>query len=188
MPYPKPCPYEKIIITYAGIFRLPWKLIKAQCWQESEFNPNAKSKAGAQGLMQLMPKTDLAIDGDMDAFNPEGNIKDGIKYDREQFDHMAEIPDVCERLKFMLACYNVGRGYINCTMEIAYPHEMGKAMPKGHIGAEPGLWQTWEFTKQYLSHASCVDKNGNHPDHKQVIDYVHKIWANFIPDVFGMEE
>ena len=175
--------YDFLFQKYGKISRLPWKLIKSQAWQESKFNPNAFSRCGAKGLMQLMPKTDQAIDGHVDGFDPEGNIKDGVAYDRQEFDNFKEIPDLCERLKFMLASYNGGRGYINRALQLARLNELGDADLRN---ARPGLWQTWAFTSRSLADPNLIVA-GRHCDHKQITEYVEKIWSIFIPDVFEME-
>ena len=82
-------------------YNVPVKLLKAIAKAESDFNPNAVSKAGAQGIMQLMPGTAKEL-GVTDPFDPEQNIMGGSKY----------ISDLLKRyngdVKLALAAYNAG--------------------------------------------------------------------------------
>jgi Transglycosylase SLT domain len=72
-------PFQKIITKAARTYGIESALIKAIIFAESGNNPQAVSKKGAMGLMQLMPKTAEAM-GVEDGFDPEHNILGGVKY------------------------------------------------------------------------------------------------------------
>jgi soluble lytic murein transglycosylase-like protein len=168
--------FDGIIKKWSDRYQLPWRLIKAQVWQESDFNPQAVSSCGAMGLMQLMAPTarEMGLDSH-EIFDPEWNVQAGCKYDRLQYDHFPEIPDPEERLSFMLAAYNGGRGYINKAMELAYEGEFGETLSRSHNG-RPGGWQKWGRVAPFL-YASKV--NGRTPDANQIINYVESIWEKY---------
>ncbi|MBI1731326.1 MAG: transporter substrate-binding domain-containing protein [Gammaproteobacteria bacterium] len=100
-------PYDDIVQKYAAHYDFDWRLILAQMFQESNFDPNAESVAGASGLMQMLPGTAEFIGaGNLD--DPRDNIRAGLKYMdflRSQFEENLNLED---RTWFTLAAYNAG--------------------------------------------------------------------------------
>ena len=72
-------PYDELVKKYARQYGQDWRLITAQMYQESKFDPQATSWVGARGLMQIMPVTGHEL-GFTDLHDPEENIHAGVKY------------------------------------------------------------------------------------------------------------
>ncbi len=111
--------YDGIVKELAGEYGWDWRLISAIMFVESRFDPGAESWAGAQGLMQLMPKTarSLGVDNLKD---PKENVRGGIlmlNWLDEQL--MNSIPDSTERMNFVLASYNIGLGHVKDAQRLA---------------------------------------------------------------------
>jgi hypothetical protein len=78
---PEPAsPYELFIHEAAALYDVSADLVRAVIQTESNFNPRAKSGAGARGLMQLTPVTLREVKMKIDPFNPRENILAGTKY------------------------------------------------------------------------------------------------------------
>ncbi len=100
---------------------LPWEWFKAQAIAESALDPMAMSPAGAFGVMQLMPKTEMEIAKKLGVFPstaPHKNIRLGIAYDRRCWD-IFKAEHGIERVRFMLGAYNAGAGHIIKAQKIA---------------------------------------------------------------------
>jgi membrane-bound lytic murein transglycosylase F len=87
-------------------------LLASQAFQESRFKPEARSWAGATGLLQLMPRTAQAH-GVTNPRDPEDNVRGAVRFLQWLTAHWTKrIPDEGERLKFILASYNCGAGHV----------------------------------------------------------------------------
>lgn len=92
---------EDIYTEASQTYGVSADLLKAMTKQESNFNPNATSRSGAQGLMQLMPATAASL-GVTNAYDPYQNIMGGARYIRKMLDMYDG------DLSLALAAYNAG--------------------------------------------------------------------------------
>lgn len=164
--------YDAQFQKHARRIRWDWRLLAAQCYQESTFDPQARSWAGACGLMQIMPSTaDHLGLAHSDLFDVEKNIAAAVKYLEELDGHFADIPNRTERTKFMLAAYNGGFHHIRDAMALTQKH--GKDSRR------------WNDVSQYVLalaqpqyYTDPVVKNG-YMRGTETEDYVRKIMARW---------
>jgi len=118
-------PLIKIPNKYDKQFKASWarwmpghqyKWLKAQCWQESRFKPEAVSPAGAKGLCQFMPNTakevSKALNTRMNVYSPKWSIEAAAYYDHKLYHFWYSERPTKDRLFLMLASYNAGAGNI----------------------------------------------------------------------------
>lgn len=122
--------YDDLIKTYSKKIDWDWQLLASLIYQESHFSPTARSWAGANGFMQLIPATAKHYGLDTIDATAEQSLKAGTSFivdlDRYWRKH---IPDKKERIKFVLASYNAGLGHVIDARNLA-----------GKYGKKQNVW------------------------------------------------
>lgn len=88
-----------------------WRLIAALAYQESHWNPLAKSPTGVRGMMMLTLPTAKSV-GVTDRLDPEQSVKGGVEYLRRMVARIPDSIDEHEKIWFALASYNIGYGHM----------------------------------------------------------------------------
>ncbi|MBF0224905.1 MAG: membrane-bound lytic murein transglycosylase MltF [Desulfobacterales bacterium] len=148
--------YKATIKEMAEKYEFDWRLIAAQVYQESHFEPNAQSHAGAYGLMQITRSTAESL-GVKNILNPEENIEAGVKLLKKMYD-IYDKSQEDDRLFIALAAYNVGQGHIIDARNIARK-----------MGLNPNKWSSISKTlpllekKEYYLNARYGYCRGSEP-------------------------
>lgn len=140
----KLCQYDNLLKRYSTELNWDWRLLAAQTFQESRFKPDARSWAGATGLLQLMPATAREY-GVRNALDPEDNVKGAVRFLKwlNEF-WLDEIPDEAERLKFILASYNTGAGHVQDAQRLTKKYGGDPV-----VWADVSYWLLQKSTQQY---------------------------------------
>lgn len=121
--------YDSLIQKYSDKIGWDWRLLASMMYQESRFNPDARSPQGAFGVMQMMPVTGAKYGIDTTA-TVEQQIAAGVRYLAYLNKLFSDrVSDEQERIKFILASYNVGPGHIFDAVRLA-----------DRMGKQPMVW------------------------------------------------
>jgi len=123
--------YDPLFKAAAKTLDWDWRLLASIAYQESKFDPESKSWAGAIGLMGLMPQTAEA--NELDTANltdPEGNIKAATNYILKLKKIFPDSDDPEKKLRFVLASYNAGPGHVLDARALARK-----------LGKDPETWK-----------------------------------------------
>ncbi len=131
--YDKISPYDSLIQTYSSD-RLgwDWRLVASMIYQESQFDPQAVSWAGARGLMQLMPATAREV-GVEDRTDPRQSINGGITYLKQLWDRFTAVDDSLQRIKMSLAAYNCGYYHVVDAQNLAEKRRLNPHWWDNHV-------------------------------------------------------
>ena len=128
--------YQEFIQQECLKYGFDWRMIAAVVYQESHYNPQARSRTGVKGLMQVTLDTAKEM-GISNRQHPEQSLKAGIQYLDKLYQRFDEIEDHHQRLLFALASYNIGYGHVRDAQGLAQNHgwnenrwaSMEKALP-----------------------------------------------------------
>lgn len=108
-------PYLDAIKAAAAQYGIPWELMAAEIWQESRFDPNAVSPAGAQGIAQFMPGTASQLG--IDPLDPSQAIPAMAQYLAQIKSYLTGALGTDPGWDAVLAGYNWGMGAVKNAVE-----------------------------------------------------------------------
>lgn len=130
--------YENYFKTAAKKHGLDWKLVAAQSYQESHWDPQAVSFTGVRGIMMLTQETAASL-GVESRLDPSQSIEGGVRYLALLHERMGNSVPEPDRTYMALAAYNVGWGHLEDARALA------KRMDK-----DPDSWQDVSTTLPLL--------------------------------------
>lgn len=113
-------PYDELIQSIADSAGLDWLMIASIVAQETRFNPQSKSWAGAMGLMQILPRFSQVEDSTQ-LYDEEINLREGVRILKKHLDHYSYL-DSTNQWAFSLAAYNAGEGHVGDARRLAIDH------------------------------------------------------------------
>ena len=166
--------YDDLIKKYSKNLGWDWKLIAAQIYKESRFNPKTRSWRGAVGLMQLMPKTAQSYGIASNQLTvPDKNIEAGIKH-LQMLEELwyNSISDSLEIVKFTLGSYNAGHGHVEDAIRLADKYNLNPKIWDGNVAKMLLNKSIPKYYKdQVVKYGYCRGK--------EPVNYVKEIFENY---------
>lgn len=127
--------FDGLFKKYAPKVGWDWRLLAAQAYVESKFNSTARSWAGARGLMQIMPSTARGYSISPSSLNnPETSLKVASALINDLDTYLKPlVPSDGERLKFVIAAYNVGIAHIYDAISLARKNGLNPEKWDGNV-------------------------------------------------------
>jgi membrane-bound lytic murein transglycosylase F len=162
--------YDAIIKKYAQQFGFDWRFVASIICQETKFISGLSGKGGSHGLMQLMPAT-MDYYGISEEDGEEANIRAGVQHLNSLRKSFTEITDEEEKLYFVAAAYNAGRGHIFDAQRLCAKNKED--------------FKKWENVSKYLKLksnreiiADSAVKSGYFPG-SHTVKYVHQVMERY---------
>ncbi len=170
--------YKKYFLEAQKRYNIPWTLIAAQSYQESHWNPRAKSFTGVRGLMMLTLRTARLL-GVKSRLDPRQSVLGGAKHLKELLRLLPNSIKGENRLKYALAAYNIGMGHVEDAMVLAKKMGLNQNSWADLKRALPKLSQ-----KKYYKHLKHGYARGSEPVRyvESIYDYKDILEKQFIID------
>ena len=161
-------PYDSLIRAWADTLGWDWHMLAALIYKESRFHIEARSQMGAEGLMQLRPRTSMLF-GCTDALDPAQNIGAGARLLMSLRSRYSKTASGEELTKYTLAAYNAGTGRIKDCISHAR-----------HLGVDVSRWenvaevipQMQDDSIASLGHISLGRFNG-----RETVSFVRQVYS-----------
>ncbi len=138
--------YQKTFIEAARENKVPWQLVAAVAYQESNWDAEARSYTGVRGMMQLTTETAQHL-GVEDRSDPIQSIQGGAKYLRYLLGRIPVSVNANDRLSLALAAYNIGLAHLHDAQKLAV-----------HMGRNPYSWHHMREILPLLTIDSYADQ------------------------------
>ena len=156
--------YEKLFRKVAKEHAMDWRLLAAQAYQESHWNPKARSATGVRGMMMLTQPTAKQM-GVKNRIDAEQSIRGGARYLLRMQKRLPEAVHEEDRLWFALAAYNVGFGHLQDAMALAT-----------RLGRDPHRWVELKEVLPLLSQKKYYrDLKYGYARGSEPVNYVQRI-------------
>ena len=171
-------PWDDLFREYGRQVEIDWRLLAAQAYQESRFDPEATSWAGAIGVMQVLTRTAEGLDETGDLRNPRTGIRTGALYLKWLFDHFEPTLERGPRIRFSLAAYNAGRGHVQDGRRVARSMGLDPNRWFGHVERALPLLSQPEYARQArFGYCRC----------REPVEYVRSITSRYQAYVQAVE-
>ena len=119
--------YRSFFEQYSG--ELDWRKLAAASYQESHWNPSARSPTGVRGMMMLTQPTAAYVGVD-DRLDAEQSIRGGAFYLKDMMERLPDTISEAQRIWFALASYNIGLGHVEDARRLTES-----------MGMDPSAWR-----------------------------------------------
>jgi membrane-bound lytic murein transglycosylase F len=171
-------PYDGLIKKYSQQYGFDWRLMSAQAWRESQFNPKATSFVGAQGLFQVMPATGKEL-GFTRLYEADVGAHAGIKYMHWLLKRFEPALPLNERVRFSLAAYNAGFGRVEDARRLAVLLNLDPDVWDNNVEKAMGLLARSKYARLVKGgFCRCQEP----VDYVNVIENKYESFAQLVPE------